>query len=590
MYDAVRESAYGQLVRYLTKNKYFKYPEEIEGFQIPWTETTEQTDEKDAVTRPADSPATPSSESMHSVDQAKKEEAEDEPNITHQQSREDAAPFTEERMDVEQQLDVERTESRVIVPQKTKEGVILVDWYTTDDQANPQNWTTTKKVYVAGIVALYTFVVYSSSAIYTPAEGQLMSRYHLSIAEASTVLSLYVAGYGLGPLLFSPISEIPLFGRNLPYVVTFGLFVILAIPTALVDNYPGLLVLRFLTGFMGSPCLATGGASMGDIFPFIKLPYGLTVWVAAAFFAPAAGPLISGFATPVLGPHWPFWEILIMSGPVFVIWFFTIPETSADNILLRRAQRIRKLTGNDKYMAQSEINQKNMKFSKVLTDALVIPFVITIKDPAVLYTNLFTAFLYGVYYGFFEVLPLAYIGIYGFNEGELGIVYICCIGTGALLGIGTYVAYQWFYLEPDLRKRGPRENEHRLVPAAIFVWFLPVALFWFGWTVRKDIPWIVSIIGLMFFAYGAFVMFQAVFMYLPMTYPRYAASLFAANDAMRAAFAAGAIIWSHPMYVKLGIGRGVSILAGLTVGGAICMVGLYFIGGKLRARSKFTGM
>lgn len=60
-------------------------------------------------------------------------------------------------------------------------------------------------------------------------------------------------------------SEIPFFGRNAPYIVSFALFVILAVPTALVNNYPGLLVLRFLTGFMGSPCLATGGATMQDM-------------------------------------------------------------------------------------------------------------------------------------------------------------------------------------------------------------------------------------------------------------------------------------------------------------------------------------
>jgi MFS transporter, DHA1 family, multidrug resistance protein len=64
---------------------------------------------------------------------------------------------------------------------------------------------------------------------------------------------------------FSPLSEIPLFGRNLPYIVSFGLFVILCVPLALVENYAGLLVLRFLVGFMGSPCLATGGATMQDM-------------------------------------------------------------------------------------------------------------------------------------------------------------------------------------------------------------------------------------------------------------------------------------------------------------------------------------
>ncbi|KAK9241737.1 hypothetical protein V1506DRAFT_174835 [Lipomyces tetrasporus] len=29
----------------------------------------------------------------------------------------------------------------VIVPVKTSDGILLVDWYTTDDPDNPQNWS-----------------------------------------------------------------------------------------------------------------------------------------------------------------------------------------------------------------------------------------------------------------------------------------------------------------------------------------------------------------------------------------------------------------------------------------------------------------
>ena len=132
-------------------------------------------------------------------------------------------------------------------------------------------------------------------------------------------------------------SEIPLFGRNAPYIVSFALFVILAVPTALVNNYPGLLVLRFLTGFMGSPCLATGGATMQDMvrrtntfepskilmdqqFSLLKLPYFLAIWTAAAFCAPALGPVLSGFAVVAKDWHWSLWIVLWMSGPVLLIW------------------------------------------------------------------------------------------------------------------------------------------------------------------------------------------------------------------------------------------------------------------------------
>src|ERR1700759_1143937 len=110
------------------------------------------------------------------------------------------------------------------------------------------------------------------------------------------------------------------------------------------------------------------------------------------------------------------------------------------------------------------------------------------------------------------------------------------------------------YQNPDIRKRGPRAQEHRLVPAIFASMGLPIGLFIFAWTSRQDVHWIASVIGITTFGVGAFVLFQCIFMYLPLTYPQYAASLFAANDLCRSALAAGSIIFAHPLYVNLGIG------------------------------------
>jgi MFS family permease len=63
-------------------------------------------------------------------------------------------------------------------------------------------------------------------------------------------------------------TTVPQFGRNVPYIATFALYVILALPASLVDNFGGLMVLRFLLGLFGSPCLANGGASMGVCIAF----------------------------------------------------------------------------------------------------------------------------------------------------------------------------------------------------------------------------------------------------------------------------------------------------------------------------------
>ena len=73
-----------------------------------------------------------------------------------------------------------------------------------------------------------------------------------------------------------------------------------------------------------------------------------------------------------------------------------------------------------------------------------------------------------------------------------------------------------------------------------------------------------------------------------MTYPQYAASLFAGNDFARSTLACGAIHFASPLYANLGIGRGCSLLGGLTAGCIFGIFTLYLQGHNLRARSRFA--
>lgn len=174
-------------------------------------------------------------------------------------------PYTRERFDVEQELATTKSESIVVAPTRTSDGIILVDWYSTDDPENPQNWSGLKKAIVLSQLCAYTMAVYGASSMYVPGEAGVMDAFGVEHAPAALGLAIYVVGYGLGPLLWAPLSEIATVGRNWIYIPTIFLFVILSIPLALVDNFAGLLVLRFLTGFFGSPCLANGGATVSDM-------------------------------------------------------------------------------------------------------------------------------------------------------------------------------------------------------------------------------------------------------------------------------------------------------------------------------------
>jgi DHA1 family multidrug resistance protein-like MFS transporter len=77
------------------------------------------------------------------------------------------------------------------------------------------------------------------------------------------------------------------------------------------------------------------------------------------------------------------WEMLWLAGPVCIAMVLTLPETSADNILLRRARRLRKLTGRTDILSQSEVDQTHMTAKQITFNALIKPWEINILDPAV---------------------------------------------------------------------------------------------------------------------------------------------------------------------------------------------------------------
>ncbi|KAJ5912308.1 major facilitator superfamily domain-containing protein [Penicillium tannophilum] len=568
MEAVIREAPMGQLVRFLTKNKYLQYPEEKPGFELP----------------------EPWIQMMQSLEASKSNPENPEPQEgRHNSGQSDAISHTStlhEDSEMNAQ-DLEKVKSTPITPKKTKDGAILVDWYYTDDDENPHNWSNVKRALLTTIICLYTFVVYTTSAIYTASELGIMKEFGVSEIVATLGLSIYVLGYGTGPLIFSPLSEIPIIGRNPVYIITMFLFVIISIPTAFVGNFPGLIVLRFLQGFFGSPCLASGGASIGDMYSLNALPYAMMAWVAAAYCGPALGPLLSGFAVPVESWRWSLFESIWASAPIFIIMLLFLPETSTPTILLRRAQRLRKIYNNERFLSQSEIDQKNMRISDVAVDALIKPMEITIKDPAVLFVQIYTAIIYGIYYSFFEVFPLVYPVDYNMNLGQVGLVFLCIL-VSCILAVAIYFSYLYFWMNPRIARLGWPVQEARLLPALPASFGPTIGLFLFAWTARASIHWIVPTIGITIYGATVFIVMQCVFVYIPLSYPKYAASLFAANDFFRSALACGSVMFAHPLFGNLGVARGTSLLGGLSVIGIIGIWLLYFYGSRLRALSKFA--
>lgn len=302
MAQIIRDAPVGQLIRFITRNKFLQYPEEKPDFQLPqeWLDVL-NSEKTNAQPAPASSSASTATNTDGETKLPRDDiEQDPAPAVARTRTREDTTPYTQDRLEADEIHEIQKTRSVPIAPRRTKDGAVLVDWYFSDDAENPQNWSNAKRGLITLIICVYTFVVYTSSAIYTSSVEGVIHEFGVDMTEASLGLALFVLGYGIGPLLFSPLSEIPSIGRNPIYIVTMLVFVVVSIPAPLVDNFAGLMVLRFLQGLFGSPCLASGAASLGDMYSLLSLPISLVAWVSAAYCGPALGPRKSNLLTVFL--------------------------------------------------------------------------------------------------------------------------------------------------------------------------------------------------------------------------------------------------------------------------------------------------
>lgn len=195
---------------------------------------------------------------------------------------------------------------------------------------------------------LISTAVYIGSSIYSPAIPGAAEYFGVSNLASTLGLSVFVVGYGVGPLFLSPITELPQVGRTIPYIIPLAIFCILQVPTALATNFGGFLVLRFVAGFVSSPPLATGGmsspatrrahfasgmlsfpgASLFDIFSQLKITYSMGLYDLGCAAGPTLGPIVAGYAVEALGFRWFAWEMVIISGSALALLIFTLPEVS----------------------------------------------------------------------------------------------------------------------------------------------------------------------------------------------------------------------------------------------------------------------
>lgn len=146
--------------------------------------------------------------------------------------------------------------------------------------------------------------------MFTPGEADVLAEFHTTNSTlGSFVVSIFLLGYVVGPLVIAPLSE--MYGRCRLYHICNTLFLIFTIACAVAQTLPQLFVFRFFAGVAGSCPMTLGSGTVADLIPKEKRAGVMAIWAMGPILGPVIGPIAGSFVCANIGWRWVFWIIAI---------------------------------------------------------------------------------------------------------------------------------------------------------------------------------------------------------------------------------------------------------------------------------------
>ncbi|KAH7254440.1 hypothetical protein MRS44_016882 [Fusarium solani] len=460
----------------------------------------------------------------------------------------------------------------------------LVDFDGPDDPYRPMNWPTKKKVLTTLLYGLVTMSATWASSSYSAGTAQVAEHFHVSKQVSTLGTTIFLLGFGIGPLLWAPLSEV--YGRRLAVLIPMFIAISFSFGSATAKDFQTLMLTRFFGAFFASAPVTNTGGVLGDLFSPSERGIAMAGYAMAVVGGPVLGPIVSAAVVqePSLGWRWAEYLTGIVQVIFLTLAVIFVDESYPPRLLVYKARRLRHETGN--WALHAKFEEWDVSISQLAQKFLVRP-VQLLSTPICFLVALYASFCYGILYMQLGAIPIIFGEIKGWGLLVSELPFLC-IFIGAVLGCGANVYNQLLYNKAYHAAGNRAVPEKRLPPMMIGSFVFCGGQFLTGWTAQKDIHWVVPCIGLVLLGTGFFTIFQAALNYLVDTFQTYAASAVAANTFLRSCFAAAFPLVITPMYHNIGVGPSSSITGGF----AALLIPVPFVfyryGKRIRARSKWS--
>jgi len=373
------------------------------------------------------------------------------------------------------------------------------------------------------------------------------------------------------PLWWSSFSET--LGRRSIYLISFALFVVFSVISAVSTSIGMLIVMRVLGGGAAASVQAVGAGTIADIWESRERGRAMGIFYLGPLMGPLLAPIIGGLLCQNLGWRSTMWFLAIYGGLLWLVLCFCLPETlrakkpliTDTTLPIQNDDKGNKRPPLTRVSTRQSVQQKAQTFASVFKRFIIDPLSVLayLRFPAVAITVYYASITFGSLYVLNISVQQTFSSTpYNFSTTIVGLLYI-----PSSLGyiIASVIGGKWSdtIMHREARRANrydvngklilipeDRMRENAYLAAAIY----PAALIWYGWAVKYHLYWVVPAVANFFFGLGSMVIFSVSTTMLTEFMPKRSSSGVAVNNFIRNIFSCVGGIVASPLIDAIGDG------------------------------------
>ncbi|CAK7207927.1 hypothetical protein SEUCBS139899_010742 [Sporothrix eucalyptigena] len=486
----------------------------------------------------------------------------------------------------------------------TTEDVVdpfLVAFQRPFDADNPQDWPAGRRWMVTDVLSATGFCRIMVSTIMAPALPTIAAELSMSSTESAMALSSYLLATAFGPLVTGPLSEV--YGRQVVLHTSSIWFLVWNAVCGFAHTRGALIASRFLAGLGASAIYALAGGVLGDIWRPEQRGRSLGIYLLIPLLGSAVGPIIGGFITVRTTWRWMFWSTSIFQAAMVGVALFSFHESYAPLLLRRRAARLRRETGDDRYRSPEEERERLARSERppqgrvarlvnVLRRVLMRPLRLLAFHPIIQISSVITGFGYGMLYIALSTYSEMWTVQYGESIEVSGLHYIAIAGGELVASQVGGPLIDFLYARTTRRAQSQRTTTISVAPESrIPLMFPSFLLSWaglvaYGWVAQYRLHWFVVDVAVFVMSFGMQLNGLPMTAYVIDVYGDQTSSAMAANQLVKSLCAFLFPLFAPSMYEALDYGWANVVIAFAWVIVSVPLV-LYIwkFGAKLRAKA-----